>query len=288
MSYQVSDCRFRKVVVALLAVFCCSDYTLNSVFAQKVAPVTVVFQNNSDVSLNVVLLDEKGQETKVEKQIPVNHKLTIADTFPGHRWKFKDSANVDLATYTVDYAATVALKDLLAFAKPQQVTFLNTLSDPCDILWFDPVGNEVRFASLKPGQKTTTPATTSTQATRPKDRWSIRVRGELVADYYVTTDAEQVIDLKALVAQYENRVMLIVLNPTGSTCDVRLQLSTPQADGTKELVYRSGLLPNAGYAQLAQANTSWKFVDTKTGVVLGYYRTSTDRSQIVDLSKLNQ
>lgn len=251
-------------------------------------PVSVEFQNNSAIAMKIVMLDENDKETKIVQQIEVNHKVVIEKITPGSRCKLKDTNDRDIAVYTVDNTATVSLRDLLALTKPQKVTFLNTLSDPCEVLWFDEFGIERNFATLKPKQKVSTPDISSKQATRPNDRWSIRVKGELVADYVVTTDAIQTIDLASLAKQFKNRVVMFVNNTTKSQIDVRLQLTTPQPDGTKELVYRSGILPGDFILQLAQANTQWKFVDTKTGATLGVYRTTSDKSQQVDLSKLNQ
>lgn len=160
-------------------------------------PVEVIFQNDTETSVDVVFVTEKNEEIEYVKGLLPAKQFEQTGSPTGGLWRVKSNSQV-VAEYLTDNTPTqiIDLKALIAdYAAKVTLTFQNTSTDPVDIYWVHPDGSSILYLPNMPtGMQ-------AEQLSFPGHIWTIRQDGDLIATFVAGDEKNQDVDIFAVTEQ---------------------------------------------------------------------------------------
>ncbi len=158
-------------------------------------PVELVFQNDTDQTLNVYFVTSEGNELEYAMGLTPSNQFEQTQVQTGSLWRIKDNKNAIVAEYLADNTPTqvIDLKVLLEdYSKRVAVNFQNSTTGPVDIYWVHPDGSNVLYLPKLPS------GAQVNQDTYPGHIWMLRQNDEWIATYIAGSEAIQKIDIADL------------------------------------------------------------------------------------------
>lgn len=162
-------------------------------------PIQVNFQNNTTENVDIYWMQPDGELALIVKDMPPGTELKDQPlrSLPNQMWTITQKGEFFADYFTgSDVLQTVDLKDLKTWFEPVEVTFANTTGQLLRVFLTNLDNQEIEY-TLTPEGKTLPLESNQALVTpaNPLTRWVIKVDTTVVAEYRVTNEKKQAVEI---------------------------------------------------------------------------------------------